>query len=242
MKKYYWKTWLRPNYLTKATNDYVAEVATTGRTLHNQDIARQYVEMGSELQYETVLDVLNRADRLRREKLQEGYCVQTGVCHHAPQIVGSWIGATASHDPELHRLTLSSVPTAEMRTALGEVGVEVLGIREGGAYISLVTDVTTGLTDGTLTPGGQIIIAGDRIKIEPVKGEAGIGVFLTDGVSDDYPVTPLAINHPKEIIALVPANLPTGTYTLFAVTRYSNGDRLLKDPRRITYTTPLIVT
>ncbi|MDR2138330.1 MAG: DUF4469 domain-containing protein [Tannerella sp.] len=241
MKKYYWKTWLKPNHLTKdVTNDYVAEVATTGKTLHNADIARMFVESGSELQYETVFDILNRADRLRREKLQEGYCVQTGISHHTPLVVGSWIGATASHDPAKHKLTISSVPTAEMREALTEVGLEVLGIREGGAYIGLVTDVASDKTDGTLTRGGQIIIAGDRIKIEPAN-QQGLGVFLSNGVSDDIPVTSLAVNHPKEIIALAPGNMSSGTYTLYILTRFATSNTLLKEPRRITYTTPLIV-
>jgi hypothetical protein len=241
MKKYYWKVWLRPNFLTKEVdNDYVAEVSTVGKTLRNTDIARLVIESGSELQYETLLDILERADRIRREKLQEGYCVQTGVCHLTPRVPGSWIGATSAYDPQKHKLTLDIIPTAEMRTALADVGVEVLGVREGGAYIGLVTDVTTGQTDGTLTQGGQIIIAGEKIKVEQAADDIGIGVFITDGKAD-YPVEPLAVNHPKEIIAVAPS-LPAGTYSLYIVTRYAGGKTLLKEPRRIVYATPLTVT
>ncbi|MDR1602838.1 MAG: DUF4469 domain-containing protein [Tannerella sp.] len=241
MKKYFWKVWLRPNLLTKdVDNDYVAEVSTVGKTLRNADVARLFIESGSELQYETLLDILDRADRIRREKLQEGSCVQTGICHLSPRVAGSWLGATTAYNPDAHKITLDIVPTAEMRTALADVGVEVLGIREGGAYIGLVTDVTTGLTDGTLTPGGQIIIAGDKIKVEPSTGGAGEGVFLTDG-KDIYSVAPLAVNHPKEVIAVAP-QLQAGTYTLYIVTRYAGGNTLLKEPRRITYATPLTIT
>lgn len=241
MKKYYWKVWLRPNLLTKEVdNDYVAEVSTVGKTLRNADIARLFIESGSELQYETLLDILDRSDRIRREKLQEGCCVQTGICHLSPRVAGTWPGAAAAYNPATHKITLDIIPTAEMRTALTDVGIETLGVREGGAYIGLVTDVTTGQTDGTLTPNGQIIIAGDKIKIEPATGAAGEGVFLTDG-TNDYPVKPLAVNHPKEIIALAPS-LPAGTYTLYIVTRYAGGATLLKEPRRITCATPLTIT
>ncbi|MDR2764455.1 MAG: DUF4469 domain-containing protein, partial [Tannerella sp.] len=211
----------------------------TGKTLHNADIARLFAESGSEVQYETLLDILNRADRLRREKIQEGYSVQTGICHLSPRVHGAWLGATAAYDASAHKIALDITPTAEMRTALDEVGIEVLGIRESGAYIGLLTDVISGLTDGTLTPGGQIIIAGDKIKVEPAN-EAGIGVFLSNGAAD-IPVSPLAVNHPKEIIALAPTSLPDGVYTLYVSTRYAGGNTLLKDPRRIVYATPLKV-
>jgi hypothetical protein len=211
-----------------------------GKTLHNADIARLMVDTGTEMQFETLVDILNRADRHRRDKLQEGYSVQTGICHLSPRVLGNWVGAATAFDPAKHRRTLSITSTAEMRAALDNVGVEVLGIREGGAFIGLVTDVATGLADGTLTPGGQIIIAGDKIKIEPV-GEPGIGLFLTDGV-EDYPLAPLAVNRPKEIIAIIPADLAPGTYSLYVATRYAGGNTLLKDIRRVNYATPLIVS
>jgi hypothetical protein len=237
MKKKFWKVWLRPNRLTKdVDNDYVAEVSTTGKTLSNADVARMYVDSGSELQYETVLDVLERADRLRREKLQEGYSVQTGICHLSPRVKGNWIGATTAYDPATHKITLDISPTSAMRAALEEVGVEVLGVRDVSAYIGLVTDVTTGATDGTLTAGGQIIIAGDKIKAEPA-GETGIGVFIVNG-DTSYQLTPLAVNHPKEIIAVLPA-LPPGEYKLHIDTKYSGSSTLLNEIRRLDYMTTL---
>ncbi|MDR1644734.1 MAG: DUF4469 domain-containing protein [Tannerellaceae bacterium] len=242
MKRFYWKAWLRQNFLTKdVDNDYVAEVSTVGRTLRNSDIAQEVVKEGSEVKYETVFDIVERTDRIRREKLQEGCSVQTGICHLSPRITGNWIGASTAFDPEKHKSTLDITPTAEMRSALAEVGVEVLGIREGGAYIGLVTDVTTGLVDGTITPNGQILIAGEKIKVEPSTGAGGVGVFVTDG-KDTHQIGPLAVNHPKEIISVVPP-LSKGTYQLYILTRYtSGGDSLLNEPRRIEYATPLVVT
>jgi hypothetical protein len=237
-KNFFWKVWLRLNLLTKdVPNDYVAEVSTVGKTLSNADIAL-IISKSSEVEYETLFDILNRADRIRREKLQEGCCVQTDICHLTPRVLGNWVGAAASFDSAKHHITLSITPTVEMRAALAEVGVEVLGIREGGAFIGLVTDVTTGATDGSITAGGQIIIAGEKIKIEPTN-EADFGVFITDGTTD-YPVTPLAVNHPKEIIAIAP-QLPAGDYTLYISTKFSSGQTLLNEPRKITYATLITV-
>jgi hypothetical protein len=240
MKRFFWKVWLRRNLLTKdVDNDYIADVSTVGKTLHNADIARLIEATGSELQFETLLDILNRADRIRREKLQEGYSVQTDICRHSPRVSGNWHGAGTAYDPDTHTITLTNTITAEMRAALDEVGIEVLGIRDSGTYIGLVTDVTTGAIDGTITSGGQIIIKGDKIKVESEPGDTGIGVFLNDGTTD-YPVTPLAINHPREIIAIAPV-LSAGEYTLYISTRYASGKTRLKEPRRITYGTTIKV-
>jgi hypothetical protein len=130
-------------------------------------------------------------------------------------------------------------PTAELRTALGEVGVEVLGVKESGAYIGLVTDVATGKTDGTITPNEDIIIEGDKIKVAPE--EEGYGVFFADEGGTETPVTHrLTENNPKKVIARVPA-LAAGTYTLKVVTRFSQSNFLLKEPRNIIYSQPLTV-
>ena len=97
MTTHQWKVWLRNNYLSQEVqNDQVAEVFSPGKTLTNADIARLFLETGSELQLETITDVINRTDRIRKEKLQEGYCVQTGICRLAPHVTGTWIGGVSA--------------------------------------------------------------------------------------------------------------------------------------------------
>jgi hypothetical protein len=240
-KKFTWKVWLRLNLLTKEVeNDYVAEVSTTGKTLRNEDIARIIKDEGSELQYETLLDILNHSDRLRRERIQQGYSVQTGVCHVSPRVTGNWLGSAEAFDPKKHKITCDLTPTDELRKALEEVGVEVLGVKESGARIGMVTDVTTGKTDGTVTPDGDLVIEGVKIRIEPLDGE-GLGIFFTDAYGTETPVThPLSQNSPKKIICRAPA-LASGEYSLKIVTRYTQGATLLKDPRTIVYELTLTV-
>jgi hypothetical protein len=240
-KKFTWKVWLRLNLLTKEVdNDYVAEVSTTGKTLRNEDVAQAIKDEGSELQYETLLDILNHSDRLRRERIQQGYSVQTGVCHISPRVTGNWEGSTEPFDPKKHKITCDLIPSAELRHALEEVGVEVLGVKDSGARIGLVTDVATGKTDGTLTPDGDLIIEGEKIKIAP-DDEGDLGVFFVDAGGSETSVThPLTQNDPKRIICRVPA-LPAGAYTLKIMTRFSNSAVLLKARRTLIYDTPLTV-
>ncbi len=241
--KFLWKIWLRLNLLTKdVDNDYVAEVSLTGKkALRNADIARLIKEAGSELKYETLLSILDQSDRITREQVQAGHSVLTGCCQYSPRVAGTWIGANAKFDPAVHKITLDIVPSAEMRASLKEVGVEVLGVKDGGAFIGLVTDTATGLTDGTITPGDDILVEGDKLKIVP-DGESGLGVFFINVSGEAIPVTRrLTQNEPKKLIARVP-NLPAGQYTLRVVTRFSKSGTLLTEPRTIDYDRLLIVS
>ena len=144
----YWKVWLTPNLLTKdLDNDYIAEVSTSKQTLRNEDIAQRIVDEGSEIKYDTLLSIINQHDRIIREAVCDGYSVLTGVGQYSPRVTGSWIGKSANFDPSVNKLTLDMVLSKEMRDALATVGVEVLGVKEGGgAAIGLVTDTLTEAT------------------------------------------------------------------------------------------------
>lgn len=239
--KFFWKVWLRANLLTKdVDNDYIAEVSTVNETRRNEDIASRILEVGSEISYDTILSVLNRSDNVVRSMLQSGQSVQTGVCRLSPRVSGTWLGSNATFDPAVHKITLDIVPTAEMREALTSVGVEVLDVKGSGAYIGLVTDTATGLTDGTITAGDDILIEGDKIRIAPDDDDT-LGVFLVDSTGKATKVTRrLTQNDPKTVLARVPA-LPAGDYTLRIVTRFSNASTSLKEARTIVYARLLTV-
>jgi hypothetical protein len=110
----------------------------------------------------------------------------------------------------------------------------LLGVKDGGAYVGLVTDTATGLTDGTITPGDDILVEGDKLRRLP-DGEAGLGVFFVDVSGTAIPVTRrLTQNDPKKLIVRVPALAP-GQYTLRIATRFSNSKTFLTEPRIIEY-------
>jgi hypothetical protein len=143
-------------------------------------------------------------------------------------------------DPKEHKITLDATQTVEMRRALEDVGVEILGKKaDGGSIIGLVTDVLTGKTDGTISVGGDVIITGDKIKIAPA-GEEGLGVFFVDAYGTEIPLDhPMTENNPKKIICRLPLSVTDGTYTLKIVTQYTSGTTMLKTPRTILYELPL---
>jgi hypothetical protein len=239
--KFIWKIWLRLNLLTKdVDNDYNAMVSTAGKTLRTADLAHLVVKDRTEYQEKTVLNIAQLIDCKIVEMLQQGYSVLTGVCHISPRVSGSWIGANAKFNPEIHKITVDMVPSSELRAALKDVGLEMLGVKDDGAFIGLVTDTFTNLADGTITPNDDILIEGDKLKIAP-DDETGLGVFFVNADGDVIPVTRrLTQNDPKSILARVPA-LPSGQYTLRVMTRFAGSAHLLKEPRKIEYDRLLIV-
>ena len=237
----FWKVWLRLNLLTKdVDNDYTAEVSTMKNSLRNEDIAQRIVNEGSEYKYDTLLSIINQHDRIIREAVMDGYSVLTKTCQYTPRVLGPWIGSSAKFDPEKHKVTLDITLSSEMREALSHVGVEVLTVKDSGANIGLVTDTTTGLSNETITPGDDIRIEGEKIR---VSGEAaGVGVFFIASDGTEHPVTRrLTTNDPKCLLARVPSDLADGQYTLRIVTQFSNTNTLLKEPRTIEYERPLTV-
>ncbi len=243
----FWKVWLTPNLLTKdIDNDYIAEVSTSKQTLRNEDIAQRIVDEGSEIKYDTLLSIINQHDRIIREAVCDGYSVLTGVGQYSPRVTGSWIGKSANFDPSVNKLTLDMVLSKEMRDALSTVGVEVLGVKEGGgAAIGLVTDTLTEATNGTITPGEDILIEGAKIKIVGDPELCGVYFVPRDAPEETiYKVDRrLTQNNPSSIIVRVPATITPGSYTLRIVTQYTNsGSTLLKEPRTIEYELPLLVS
>ncbi|MFT3737584.1 MAG: DNA-binding domain-containing protein [Breznakibacter sp.] len=238
---YFWKIWLKPNpFAPKEDASYVAQVSSGKKTLRNTDIAQLITAEGSEIKYDTLLSILNQSDRIVRKHLKMGHSVQTGVCRYSPRILGVWTGILAKFDSARHKITLNIVPSAEMRADLGDVGVEVLGIRDSSAWVGLVTDSATGLSDGHITSGENVMIRGRQIKIAP-EGENGLGIAFIGEDGTVVPVTRrLTQNGPKQLIARVP-DLPAGKYSLRIITRYSAGSNLLKEPRIIEYDLKLTV-
>jgi len=239
MEKQFWKVWLRLNLLTKdVENDYTAEVSTSKNTLRNEDIARRIIAEGSEIKYDTLLSVLNQADRITREAILQGYSVMTGNCQLTPRVSGSWIGAAAQYNPAAHKTTCDLVATKALRDALAGVGIEVLGVRDSGAYIGLVTNTATGLTDGAIREGDDLLIEGDKIRIAPLE-DAITGIYFVMPDGRDYKVErKLVQNDPKRVVCRVP-KMTIDTYPqevrLEIRTQFTSGDKLLKEIRTIEY-------
>ena len=238
-----WRLWLKPNMSAEADGEYeyTASVNLAGKKiLRARDIAKFIKDSDVAVDLETLVQILEQNDRIICEKLQLGCGVSTGFCQLTPTVTGTF-GARAKFNPEVHKVTLDIELTPEMRAMLNEVSITIMGVKDGGTFIGMVTDTATGNTDGSVTAGDDILIEGDKIKIDPL-GDPSLGVFFVNADGKAFPVVRrYTQNEPQRIIARVPADLAPGQYTLRLTTKYTTASVLLMEPRVVEYDKLLIV-
>lgn len=102
------------------------------------------------------------------------------------------------------------------------------------AVIDDVTGVSTQAINETLTPGGQFIVSGHKIKVAGDKPEVGVYFVSAADPSQRVKVAGhLAKNTETLVSGIIPA-LSAGRWKLEIVTQYSSMDNFLKEPRTIT--------
>ena len=237
-KKYVWNVYLRPNTLTKDNDrDCIADVYSHSPTQRNEDIAALITKERSEFRPETILSILNMRDKAVLDFIRDGLSVMDGVSQISPRVSGVWETENAPYDEKIHRRTVDMVATADLRNALDEITVKVLGAKETTAKITAVTDTATGLTDGTITIGDDILIEGEKLKVDEKDTEQGV-FFLTSDGGEHKTERRLSVNKPSQIIARVPKNIPEGKVQIVVRTKYSGSGAPLKELREVEFKLP----
>ena len=231
--------WIRKNPLTPDPNDYVAVPVTVG-SIQIGGIVDELENEGMELKRETVIDVVNRFNRKAAEMLVSGYNVNTGLVYMRPIIKGVFYGKT--WNPETNSLVASITPGMDLRAAIGDTDVEILGEQSNPLEILSLTDTFTGKTDGTLTKGRNAELKGSYLKI--AGEDPSCGVAFTNTATAEITrldMADIVINEPSRLLIFVPASLVAGEYELALTTQFSTGSTLLKQPRSTTFGTPVVI-
>ena len=237
-KKYVWGVYLRPNTLTKDNDrDCIADVHSHAPTQRNEDIAALITKERSEFRPETILNILNMRDKAVVGFIQDGLSFMDGVSQISPRVSGVWETENSQYDEKIHKRNVDMIPTAELRNALDAITVKVLGAKETTAKIASVTDTASGLTDGTITIGDDILIEREKLKVDEKDPLQGV-FFVTEDGGEYKTERRLSLNKPTQILARVPANVPEGKVTVKVRTKYSNNPRQLKEMREIVFGHP----
>jgi hypothetical protein len=173
-------------------------------------------------------------------QLCDGFSVNTGWFTVGPRMRGVANSPKEQYDSEKHTLLFELHQGAALRRELENVTVEFLGVADTDAVITQVTDVKTGNVNDLLSPGRNLKIAGDKIKIAGNNATNGI-YFVNQATSERTKVNDpdIVTNNPSALIVVIP-DLSSGTYLLEVTTQYAVGS-LLKKPRTAMFDKTLTV-
>ena len=242
---YVWLYDLIENTMTKdVKEDFVASVRTQ-KSMTIDDIANQIAAERTEYRIDTIKNISTLVDEKIRQLVSSGYTVVTGTAQYAPSIGGVFTGDTGLFDPKVNKCAVNITPAQLMRAEVAKVEPKFSGTvrRMGGARISLVLDVATGKTDGTITAGGMLDVTGTKIRCTGANG-TGLGAVKLLKLSDQSvaaTITQLGINDPSRLMFTLPADLADGEYQLVIETWFSTTSTLLKEMRMLTYPLTLVV-
>ena len=245
IKKYVWKFDLEEYLMTKDVKEDFAGKVKPIQTFRLPDVAREVAKERTEYREDTLVSSYQLMEAKIRELACGNNIVITDTVQYAPGITGLFLGKKGVVDPAVNKAVINLNGTAAMRTELDQVVLEFSGnVREmGNAGFGLVKDVTTGKTDGTITPGGLLDVSGTKIRSVGADG-TGLGTITLVNLADQSvaaTITVLGINEPKRLMFNIPADLAKGSYQLTLETWFSSHSTLLKQSRTLTYDIPLVV-
>ena len=224
--------------------DFIARIKAI-QTFTLPRVAELIAEERTEYRPETIVNITQLVEAKIRQLVCQNNIVLTDNVQYSPAVNGIFIGKTGLVDPAKHKAIVNMIASAAMRAELEKVSLVFSGtVRDmGGANISLVKDVTTGKTDGTITPGGMIDVTGSKIRSVNADG-TGLGTLTLVNLADlsvAATITVLGINDPSRLMFSLPVDLADGEYQLTLETWFSTNSTQLKQSRTLVYGIPLVV-
>ena len=137
-------------------------------------------------------------------------------------------------DPEKNSIVVNFNMGADLREAIKNTTVSIIGEKGAAIYIGGVTDASTRAQDASATAGRAFTLSGSKLKV--LGTDPSVGITLTSAsnvvtkITEDLFVT----NDPSKVTFIIPADLAKGTYLLKLTTQYSGNSKVvLKSPRSV---------
>lgn len=235
------KAYLYDNLLTDDPNDYAARVSSE-RTLDVEAICQSAVSRGgADISAKSMAHAVDLFLKEMAYVLCDGYSVNTGYFTAGAQIKGVFNSPKETFSRDKHAVGFTFNQGESLRKELANVDVTIMGVAEAGCEIVQVTDVKTGIVNGTITPGRNLKIRGSKIKLVGEPDLVGV-YFVNQATAFETKVdaTDVVTNNPSELIVVIPP-LSASTYTVEVRTKYSNGSLMLKEVRTAKFDKPLTV-
>ena len=221
---------LRENLLTPAPDDYMAQVADVRSVFENMraiTASSRKNKCSAYTQYACALFLLNSLflPRLFSKRV-------TALCKYMRQIQGANKKHPQAYLMYVEDCFLCSNAVVAHRFPQEE-GVST------DPYITEVTDIVTGTANTTLTKGGVVQLVGARLKFDAK--DAAQGIFFVPETGNPVRASVIAENKPARVMAIIPADLPAGTYYIEVRSKHSGGGKPLKAVKAGRFAKPLTV-
>lgn len=223
---------LQDNSLTKDNTEDVYAVPASKEPADEDRILAEMKAEDSGLRRETILHVFELEKRVIKRLLMSGHAVNTGLYHASVAFRG--IVKNSTWNPDENQIAVNFNPGADLREAISQTRVNILGAKPAGISVTGMEDVATKASDASATAGRAYTLSGQNIRISG--DDPAVGLTLSDADGTETTVTPdlWVINNPSKVIFIIPAGLAAGTYKLKLTTQFSgNSTKPLKTPRSI---------
>ena len=221
---------LRENLLTPAPDDYMAQMADLRSVFENMraiTASSRKNKCSAYTQYACALFLLNSLflPRLFSKRV-------TALCKYMRQIQGANKKHPQAYLMYVEDCFLCSNAVVAHRFPQEE-GVST------DPYITEVKDVVSGKTNDILTKGGVVQLVGSRLKFDAK--DTAQGIFFVPETGNPVRASVIAENKPARVMAIIPADLPAGTYYIEVRSKHSGGGKPLKAVKAGRFAKPLTV-
>ena len=223
-----------PAYLPNAKKPYNAKVVRQPE-LDIHGIASKASVYNIGTSPKVIEEGLNAAIELIYYLVADGYKIKTPLFNIKLRVPGEYNGSETHLPDGVFAEALLQVAAPFQKYLREHVEIEIDGVDQRDGMIAEVTDEATGLVDEVATIGNILTINGCGLKLEtapdnPVKA----GAFFKPKTGVPIEITVIAVNEPRTLKVLVPAELIEGTeYQIVVQTQSSarNGAAVVKKMR-----------
>jgi hypothetical protein len=215
--------------ITPEPNDFTGKVKLN-ETYYNSVVAKKIAEHWQDFHPDAILGILNMASAIKCAAVASGYSVIDGFVQARPSVGGIFYGKAAQFDTKVNTKGAILVVSPELRKAVNASKVVVLGPALTGPVINTIEDVYSASENVTITPGRNLRIHGQNLRIA---GDApAVGVWFIDETSARTVVDKRDIvdNDPSTLTVLTPS-LPQGNYFVEVVTQSGTSGKTVKEAR-----------
>ena len=222
---------LADNTVTKDNADDKILELIIDATADKERILAEMMAVNPGLEEETLRHVLDLENRVIIKLLLSGMRVNNGL--FVAEAVARGVILNKQWDPERNSLYISFTQGKELREAIEETAVNIVGEKSPTMFIAGGEDASTRVPGFVATPGRAFTVTGAKLKV--VGDDPSVGIKLTDAGGTDTVITPdlWVTNDPSKLTFILPADLEDGVYTLTITTQYTTAG-ILKTPRSIT--------